>query len=86
MNNNLLPHQQNIEVLGEQPDTWFRSTAFTEVPPISDVFEPNYLLSSLTMKDVHLGELIFGASRWTCYGLPPTKSNPLTEMFAHEGK
>ncbi len=37
------------------------------------------------MKDVHLGELIFGASKWASYGLPPTKSNPLTEMFAHEG-
>lgn len=77
--------QLNIEILAAQNDIWYRYQAPGEIPLIYDVFEPNYLRAGLELKDIHLGDLIFGSEEWAQYGMKPGKQNALTRMFAREG-
>jgi len=56
-----------------------------DIPNIHDAFQPNYLRPALELKDIHLGELIFGHQEWASYRMKPGNSNALAKMFAHEG-
>jgi hypothetical protein len=78
--------QSNIEILADQEAVWYRYPLLSDIPPLYDVFEPNYLRPALELKDTHLGELIFGHDKWRQYGMKPGRPNALTQMFAYEGK
>lgn len=79
-------YQSNIETLAAQNNIWYRyQTPGSKIPRIYDVFEPNYLRAGLELKDIHLGDLIFGQEEWARYGMNPGKQNALAMMFAREG-
>jgi hypothetical protein len=77
--------QQSIETLADGP-SWYRYPSGANPPPVYDAFEPNYVKSALTLKPMHLGELIFGRDEWMRYGEKPGISNALTELFGSKGK